>query len=240
MPLSALILDDEEMARYFLNSSIVEHCPEISETREANSVAEALIVLEEFSPDIFFVDIKMPNQNGFELLKKIQGLNNIYFVFVTAHDEYVLPALRAGVFDYLLKPVEPVELKRVITKVYQSKLKKSTSSQSIGKDKKISIRNTRGFSLISLNEITHLEANNNYTNIFLLNNKKLCISKTLKEFHEKLGNELFVRVHKSYVINLLYLKGCYHKMGGNYARIGDKTSVPVTKYTMHQLEQLIN
>lgn len=239
MSLSALLLDDEEMARYFLDSSIAEHCPEIKETRKASSVAEALTILEEFKPDIFFVDIKMPRQNGFELLKRIQGLNDVYFVFITAHDEYVLSALQEGVFDYILKPVEPEELKRVINKIYQNKLKAKTGSYNVDKEKKITIRNTSGFSLVSLNEITHLEANNNYTNIFLNNSKKLCISKTLKEFHHNIDSELFVRVHKSYVINLAYLKGCYHKMGGNFARIGDKISIPVTKFTMHQLEQLI-
>lgn len=240
MPLSALIVDDEEMARYYLRSNLEEYCKEITQINEAKSVGEALESIELNQPQILFVDIRMPNEDGFELLEKLYTTELFYIVFVTAYDEYALKALKGGAFDYLLKPVEHADLKQVVNRIYNDYVKKIARLHNSFLTSKIPIRHSSGFTLLSLKEITYLEAANNYTNIHLQSGKSICVSKTLKELHIKLNNSIFIRIHKSFVISLFHIKGYLHKPGGNYIQIADKTTIPITRFSMQQIEDLVS
>lgn len=240
MALSALIVDDEVMARYILRSSIEEYCPEISEIKEADTVDKALEIIRTEQPPVLFVDIRMPQRDGFDLLEKVYGNELFYVIFVTAYDEYALKALKGGVFDYLLKPISHIELKEVVNKLYRDYLKKSAKIPAAYLDGSLSIRHTNGFSILKLKEISYMEASNNYTFIHLGNGNKMVVSKTLKEIHEKLDSNVFIRVHKSFAVNIFHLKGYLHKDGGNFIQMQNGASVPVTRYTMNQLETQIS
>lgn len=239
MGLSALIVDDEVMARYILRSSIEEYCPEITEITEAETVEKALDIIKSEQPPVLFVDIRMPRQDGFVLLEKVYNNDMFYVVFVTAYDEYALKALKNGAFEYLLKPINHLDLKEAVNKIYRDYLKRSVKQSNGHLEGTLTVRHANGFTILKIKDICYMEASNNYSCIHMSNGTKMVASKTLKEIHQQLDNDIFLRVHKSYVINMAYLKGYVHKDGGSFVQMQTGINLPVTRFTLNQMETQI-
>lgn len=209
--LKALIIDDESKARTILQHYIVNFIPGIATTMQADSVDAALDLLKTFQPDIVFLDVEMPHKNGFDFLT---ALNNPTFdvIFTTAYNQYAIQAIKFSALDYLLKPVDPDELKasvdRHLQKLDSDEQKKALYSNLVkniekkdAKDFRIAVPSNQGVFFFTIEEVVRMEADKSYTHIHLVNKKPFIASKTLKHFEEMLEGFDFIRTHKSHLVN---------------------------------------
>ncbi len=239
--LNAIIVDDEELARSSIYFLIQENCPEINIVGIAKSVSEAKEFLQQFNVQVIFLDIAMPGDNGFELIPDAK-LAKASVIFTTAYDQYALKAIKASAVDYLLKPIDIDDLKAAVEKVVQIQAQKEidldisfdllnnleSSLENIQNLQKITVPYGPGYKLLTLNDIMHLEADSNYS-IFCMNNgDKLIVSKILKEYEELLPENKFVRVHKSSIINISYVKE-YNYKNGFQITLYNGTIIPVSR-----------
>jgi two-component system LytT family response regulator len=157
----------------------------------------------------------MPNKNGFELFKEVKEIN-FEVIFTTAHSEYAIEAIKRSALDYLLKPINYIDLLGAVTR-FENKSKKESQQKQFNvllenidtgdvAHKKLAISTEIGIEFVKFNSIVYLEAQNNYTKINLLDGTTIIASKTLKSFDELLPSELFFRIHKSYLINMNFVK----------------------------------
>lgn len=213
MELRALIVDDEERARNTLSSLIREFCPGIVITDQCSTVPEAADCIKKSAPDLVFLDIEMPEYNGFELFDFVEN-TSFEVIFVTAYDQFAIRAFEVSAVDYLLKPVDIDKLQKAIDKV---RFKKSSGvigdqMQLIknlyqGEDvRKIALPMSDGLTFVDIDSIVLLEAEGAYTRFFFNDRLPVLVSKRLKIFEDLLENRpSFFRAHRSYLINLQYL-----------------------------------
>jgi two-component system LytT family response regulator len=216
MKLKALIVEDEETSRDILKNYLKKYCPNVSVLGEASNIDEALIFIRSNDLDVVFLDVEMPYGNAFDLIEKV-GDVNFETIFVTAYNHYALDALNAHASYYLMKPISIDELIKAVDYVSEVKLKEDALQDQILIPKtkniagKITIPQLDGFEILNTNDIMYCKADDNYTEIYLNNNKKKLVSKTLKYFEEALNHSNFARVHKSYLVNVnevvKYIKG---------------------------------
>ncbi|WP_254562506.1 LytR/AlgR family response regulator transcription factor [Dyadobacter diqingensis] len=213
--IKALIIDDELKARNVLNHYIVNFIPEITEVQQADSVDGALDLLKTYQPGIVFLDVEMPHKNGFDFLLSLKE-PTFEIIFTTAYNQYAIQAIRFSALDYLLKPVDPDELKsaivRYLDKQKPAKQKKELFDnlvQNIGKkevkDFRLAVPSSQGVFFFTLDEILRLEADRNYTVIHLVGKRPFVASKTLKHFEEMLDEFNFIRTHKSHLVNSTHI-----------------------------------
>lgn len=221
--LNAIIIDDEKNSRNALRQKLVSYCPEIFILTECENGEEGIRAIEDMKPDIVFLDVEMPRMNGFTMLQKLQS-TNFEIVFITAYDYYAIKAIKFSALDYLVKPVEVEDLKEAVRKAI-TKRKGSTSNERIElllenllnekkENLRIAIPSMEDLQFIETGDIIYLEANSNYTNFYLVNNKKVTVSKTLKDFEELLPARNFIRIHHSYIINKNFVERYIKGEGG--------------------------
>lgn len=212
MTITAVLIDDEESARATLVALLSAYCPEVQVVAEVESVADGLEAIQQHQPGIVFLDVQMPRQNGFHLLDRIAQPPGFEIIFTTAYDQYALRAIRAGAADYLLKPVDILELQDAVNRVLE-RVKNRTqhpgwrviAENQAAEDlltQKLTLPTADGFFVARYQEIVRCEADRNYTWFYLRNGRKILVSKTLKTFEELLPEVAFMRVHKSHIINL--------------------------------------
>jgi two-component system LytT family response regulator len=212
MRLRAIIIDDEETGIATLKLLIEKYIPDVKVVASCNAPKEAIEVIENYKPEIVFLDISMPEMNGFELLEKLEW-KNFNLIFTTAHQEYALKALKHNALDYLLKPVYHKELRSAIDRIKEQAAEQSTIKDvdftilnKINQNKlsKLGITSKDGIEYIDPSEIISMESKGNNTLICLENGKELLTPKRLGEFETSLcsHNINFMRVHHSYIINL--------------------------------------
>jgi two-component system LytT family response regulator len=211
--IKTVIVDDENSGRVLLATLLESNFPEIEIVGSAESVDEGVAIIENERPDLVFLDVKMPGQDGFDLLERLTHLN-FMVVFTTAYNEYAVRAIRAEALDYLLKPIDIDELKKAVEKASEKqrepkgndlapffeKLKKIRSTIS-----KVAIGTNDGIEFIPQNDIIRCEADSNYTQFHLKDGRKLLSARTLKEYEKMLEFSTFFRVHKSHIVNLNYV-----------------------------------
>jgi two-component system LytT family response regulator len=222
MTIKAIIIDDEEGNIQNLHNLLSTYCPEVSILATAGSAKEGIEVIKKYEPDLVFLDIEMPRGTGFDML---DNLPEIIFevVFVTAYNQYAIKAIRFCALDYLLKPINVEELKASVGRVAQ-KLEQRRENERMrlfmqhmqhpGKPRKIALPMADEVQFVEIDQIIYCLGENNYTYFFLSNGKKLLVTKTLKEYEELLSEHGFLRVHRSYLINLSYVKAYVKKEGG--------------------------
>jgi two-component system LytT family response regulator len=227
--LKALIVDDEKLSRENLKTLIGEYCKNIDVIGEANSAKTANSKIIELEPDVLFLDINMPRQSGFDLLESLPD-KNFMVVFVTAHNEYGIQAVKVNAVDYLLKPIDINELKSAEQKLLQRRSFKEESNlhNNYQEYKKIIVNHSQGFSIIDIENIIRLEASRNYTKIYLNDDTEIISSKNLKEFEDILNSKSFCRIHKSHLINLKYLKE-YSNLDGGTAIMSDNSRIVISR-----------
>ena len=220
--ITAIIIDDETKGRLALRQKLQSYCPDVTILAEAADGIEALSAIEKHHPQLIFLDIEMPKMNGFEMLNAIKE-KNFHIIFTTAYDQYAIKAIKYAAFDYLLKPVDIEELITAVARIAgsetdQTKKQIELLQQNMQHPKKhlnkLAIPTLDGLLFFDINDIIHLEAQSNYTNIFFTNKPKILASKTLKEFEDLLPTDIFFRVHHSYLINLNYIKKYIRGDGG--------------------------
>lgn len=216
MKLTSIIVEDEETSREILKNYLKKYCPNVTVLGEASNVEEALVLIRNNDLDLVFLDVEMPYGNAFDLLDKVGDIN-FETIFVTAYNHYAMDALNAHASYYLMKPISIDELIKAVDYVTEIKTKEDALQDEILIPKtnsvagKITIPQQSGFEVINTSDILYCKADDNYTEIYLNNNKKKLVSKTLKYFEDALANSSFARVHKSYLVNVnevvKYLKG---------------------------------
>lgn len=230
-----LIVDDESDARSTLRI-FLEFSPQIKvEIAEADSVINALKKIKSFKPDIVLLDILLQDDSGFDLLDLEDDLN-FAVIFTTAYDEFAIKAFKYNAVDYLLKPINPVELEGAIQKAvfqrsspeYPNLLKGLKATVQERTLEKIALPNGTGVHFITLDDILYLKADGNYTEVFLRNSNKILVTKLIKEFEDILKSEGFIRTHKSYIVNIKYAKEYCKKLANCLVLEGD-ISVPVAR-----------
>ncbi|GAA0717298.1 LytTR family DNA-binding domain-containing protein [Aquimarina litoralis] len=207
MKLTAIVVDDEANSRAILKNYLQKYCPTVQVLGEAASVQETLKILETENPDLLFLDVEMPYGNAFDLLEQVPD-RTFETVFVTAYDHYAVDALNAQATYYLLKPIAIDNLIKAVDHVSHIKEREKelqdkvlTPKISATVDGKITIPQQDGFEVLKISEILYCQADDNYTKIFLNSGQKL-VSKTLKYFEDSLKDQGFVRIHKSYLVNI--------------------------------------
>lgn len=213
MRLRSIIIDDEETGIETLKLLLEKYVPGVKVIAQTTVASNAIEMIENYLPDIVFLDISMPEMDGFELLEKLQW-KNFNLVFTTAHQEYGLKALKGGAVDYLLKPIDYKELIIAIDRIKNRLASQKNILAEIDHipvnslhqlpTNKFAVNSKHGVEYIEVTEIISLESKSNYTLISLSNNKTILTPKTLKEFEAQLCNNKlnFIRVHHSFVINL--------------------------------------
>lgn len=218
--LTAIIIDDETRSRRALRQKLFNNCPEVSIIAECENSEEGILTIEEKKPDIVFLDIEMPRMNGFTMLQQLHN-RNFELIFITAYDHYAIKAIKFTALDYLLKPVEVEDLKTAVAKAMQKRSYTAGNErldllfQNFINEKKehkrLAVNSFEGIQFINLNDIIYMEAQSNYTIIYLAESHKLIASKTLKHFEDLLPNPMFIRIHQSYLVNknkvVKYLNG---------------------------------
>jgi two-component system LytT family response regulator len=232
----AIIVDDEMHARENLRIIIEEHCPSIRICGLAEDVESALKLVEETKPNLVFLDIKLSNKTGFQLLEKIKT-RDFGVIFVTAYDSYAIKAIKFSAVDYLLKPISHKELVQAVNKFSNGRErdKKATQLDLLLEN----LSNERAYSRIGINtegkteflsvkKIIRLQGESNYTRIFLDESQSILVSKTLVEFEELLCDLGFFRVHKTHLVNTSYIK-TFDKSSDCQLILSDNTVIPVSR-----------
>lgn len=223
--IKTLIVDDEFQGRSFLEKVIAKLFPGLSIVGKAATVNEALDIIETHQPQLIFLDVMLNNENGFDLLERLDKIN-FEIIFTTAHNEFAVKAFKFNALDYLLKPIDLDELEKAIDKAKKKVQLPASPSLEVFKNfidtfknpsnplNKLSIPTADGFMLIPLNEIIFCESFGNYTTFHLVNNKKITSSYTLKEYDELLSDQNFFRAHKSHLVNLAHISRYVKGEGG--------------------------
>ncbi len=244
--IKALIVDDEQSSIDLLKWLVGEYCPDITSVQTARSVQDAVPLLRSFQPDIVFLDIQMPHQNGFDLLTNIDNWN-FEVIFTTAYNEFAIQAIRFSALDYLLKPIDEAELKKAVER-YKVKRIYAPAGQILfrnfmqniaqgNREKfKLALADASEIKYVQLDEIIRLQAESNYTHIFLKGNKVFISAKTLKEYDEMLEGQRFLRVHKSHLVNPAHIQA-YDRQG--ILLMSDNSKVEVARRKKEFLQQAL-
>ena len=218
--MKAIIVDDESHARSLLFNTIKEHCKGIEVIAEAENIKEAVKIINKNNIELVFLDIEMPNENGFALFEYFDKPNFVT-IFCTAYSEYAIQAFEVSAVDYLLKPVTISKLQDAIEKAIKTRGQNQILQNvnilreniSVNQLQKIALPLSDGLVFIKIEEILYFEADGSYTYV-ITNKEKYLVSKKIKEFHELLINDSrFFRVHRSYLVNIQQIKK-YSKKDG--------------------------
>ena len=209
--IKVIIVDDEPEARELL-ITLLDDYPNIIVTAQSGSVDEALGYITANPPDIVFLDIHMPKKNGFDLTNSMRNLKiKSHIIFITAYDQYAIKAIKNAAFDYLLKPINEEELRDTITR-FQSTTNKidivekmDVLYRAINGSSRLKFTTRSGFTFINMHEIVYLEAEGNYTSIYLLNGKEETVTQSLGQIEEDLSANNFFRINRSVIINLKFI-----------------------------------
>ena len=248
---TAILIDDDANLRAGMRQLLSIYAPEINVLGEAESVQTGVEAINLFQPQVIFLDIQLSDGTGFDLLEKLAEMNgkiSSQVVFITAHEQYAIKAFRFSALDFLLKPVDPEELQKVIYKI-KNVLAKSDNyahidllleniRRKVDNFKRIALSTSDGIHLFEISDIIRCESEDNYTKFYIKNNKPILISKTLKEYEELLTEHGFERIHQSHLINLNYLKS-YIKKDGGYVVMADNSHLPISQRKKERLQELI-
>jgi two-component system LytT family response regulator len=241
---NVLIVDDLKIHREYLFNKLNAEFPFFSNVYQAESVNFAISFLEDNLIDLVFLDVEMPEKNGFEFVKEIIEIGvSLEIIFVTAYDRYAIQALRNNALDFILKPIDHNELKNAIDRF----VSKMEHEPNLNSDKfqallnslnvnetvcRIGLPTLHGFVFIDEQDILQCEADNTYTTFHLLNNTKIIVSKTLKDCEEILSKNFFFRVHHSHLVNINLIKEYVRGEGGHITLYNDQI-IPVSRSKKH-------
>ena len=219
--LKAVMIDDDESNLSSLTEKLNKHCPQVEIIARCSNAAEGIQAIDGLKPDMVFLDIEMPVMNGFVMLQQL-SYRDFELIFVTAYDHYAIKAIRYSALDYLVKPVEIEELKSAVNKVTVNHSRKDRGLQlellleylDKKRPRRITIPTSDGLQFIDLENIVYLEASNNYTNVYLANQQKYLVTRTLKDFEQILPPETFLRIHHSTIINRDFIEKYIRGEGG--------------------------
>ena len=222
--MKALLVDDEPDGIRTLTKMLELHCPEVEITATCSNATAAKQKLHEIQPDVLFLDIRMPGKSGLDMLGELP-VKDFEVIFVTAHNEYMLQAFQFSAVDYLMKPVDEDRLVEAVERVKRRLHREKNTAQSealvhnIGKagspaEMRLCLPTQKGFTIVKLEEILYCEAERSYTVFHFVAGRPVTISKPLYDYEKLLTDTSFLRIHKSFLVNLLHVKEYVRGEGG--------------------------
>lgn len=235
--LQVAIVEDEKHSRETLKNLLEEYCDDITIVGMAGSVNEAVGMIRNSRPELVFMDIELQTGTGFDVLKTLSD-QSFEVIFTTAFEQYAIKAIKFSSIDYLLKPIDIEELQQAVAKAnvkkndeqYQKQLEilLTNFKQPNGENKNICLSTAEGIEFVKVHDIIYCEANGSYTNFYLKEGKKIIVSKHLKEYETLLSEYDFMRVHNSFLINLLEVKR-FVKTDGGYILMKNDEAVSISQ-----------
>lgn len=226
--IQCVIVDDEKQSRSALRQELGLHCPGVSIIGEASDIPQAVAVINSKKPNLLFLDIKLSDGLGFEILDLLD-YKDFQVIFTTAYSEYALKALKLNALDYLLKPIDANELVTAVGKLAQMTKKAIPVLRSLLPDQsiRISLQTSEGTYVVALSDIIHCDAYGNYCFIHIIGNRKIIITKTMKELETQLSPHGFERIHHSHIVNLSHIVS-YKSKDGGMVILSDDSTLPIS------------
>lgn len=247
-PLTCYMVDDEQRAIESLSSLIKLYVPDLKILGAASNISDATRYLNENDIDILFLDIRMQNETGFDLLRKL-GHCNFHLIFVTAYDEYGIQAIKFSATDYLLKPINPTELIAAVHKVkYRhttnreqlQMLLQSHEQQNNNQQKRIALADQSEIRYVPIADIICCKAENSYTTFHITGRKNtVTVSKPITDYESLLKPYGFIRVHQSWLVNTAKME-TFKKEDGGYLLMEGSISVPVSRQRRHLIKDIFS
>jgi two-component system LytT family response regulator len=229
-----LIIDDEKRTRDLIAKMIETFGFDLTVISEGETMDTAIKAIQNHQPDILFIDIQMPDGTGFDVLKQLENIS-FEVIFITAHEEFAIQAIKFSALAYLLKPVDPLELKEAVEKAIKAVNTKKIDNQIDAlqnnilpnQKKRLVLKTHESVFIVELHDIIRCEADKNYTSFILNGGKKIVVSKTLKDYETLLVGHNFMRVQQSHLINIDFIER-YDKANGGFVIMKDGSEVPLS------------
>ena len=242
--INALLIDDEQHCINSLVADLTQYCSNVKVAGWCTSGKEGIHLIKTLKPQLVFLDIEMPLMNGFEMLEMLPEIN-FSIIFVTAYDKFAAKAFRISAIDYLLKPIDAIDLVAAVNKA-EEKIEKDIGVNNIKnllhnmrqpqQKQKVALPNHDGFEFAQVDSILYCTAEGSYTRVFLKDKNPVLISKTLGDIEEILPAEIFIRIHHSTIVNLNAISH-YSRADGGYVVINMKEKLMVSKARKEALLQ---
>jgi len=243
--MKALIIDDEPDAVEALHLTLMETCPEVVVAGKYTDPGKGLAAIRALRPDLVFLDIEMPVMNGFQLLEELGDLP-FALIFATAYDRFAVKAFRYSAVDYLLKPVNPDELRKAVDKAAEKQqidraqldlLRRQLYAPDSKRFDKIALPYAHGYTFVELADVMYCESDSSYTKFFLASGEMYLITKTLGDVEEMLSGGDFFRIHKQFLVNMNNIRS-YVRGDGGYVIMPNKVNIPVSRIKKDEFTEL--
>jgi len=220
--ITAVIIDDEQSSREILRNMLARYCPDIHVVGEADAVASGKALIAKLNPHVIFLDIEMPSGSGFDLLKEI-GTLSAEVIFITAHNHYAIHAIRICALDYLLKPINVQELITAVSRLQEKDIRITRQILTLLREQlssknpypeQIAVPSLNGLEILKIQDVLYCEGDRNYTTLYMRDDSKIVSSKTLKEYERMLPQDIFIRAHQKYLVNIKLVKRYLKGRGG--------------------------
>ncbi len=241
-----VLIDDEKNSLEMMEWLLKTYCPQVKIEAMCNAAAEGIAAIQKYNPDLVFLDIEMPHMNGFDMLEQFDKLT-FDVVFCTAYDQFAIRAFKYSALNYLLKPIDPDDLKETIRRIEEKKSAPSKEQidllfQSIRQPVKptaqrIALTTADGMIFVPTQDILYCQAESNYTSVMLAGGKKIVVSKVLKDIDEALSGPDFFRIHNSYLVNLNHISKFVRGDGG-YVVMQDGATVSISRSRRQEFMEL--
>lgn len=245
--MKAIIIDDEKKGREILKSLIENYCKEVQIIAQATNAKEGYDLIQEYHPDVVFLDIEMPNGDGFSLLERFDKIG-FHIVFTTAFDDYAIKAIKFHALDYLLKPIDIDELRVAVSHIKKALEEKQSpenkfagliQSRKLEHSGKLALPVKDGIIYLSISEIVRVESDGTYSLFYTDNDKKHLSSKNLGEYEDILPTTGFFRVHRSHIVNVRKVKK-FIRNDGNFIEMEDGSTVEIARRKKDEFLDIMN
>lgn len=243
--IKAVLIDDERNSTEMLEWLLKTYCPDVVIAAICHSGEAGIRAIEQFRPDVVFLDIEMPKMNGFDMLEHIGDIS-FEVVFTTAYDHFALKAFRYAALNYLLKPVDPDDLQATIQRLRQKKSSPTKEQMELlfhsllHRDtpvERVALSSGDGLVFVQTKDITYCRADSNYTYVVMADGRSILVAKTLKEIDAALAGKYFVRVHNSFLVNINHISRMVRGDGG-YIVMPDSTQIVISRNKRDEFFQM--
>lgn len=241
-----VIIDDEKSSRETIKFLLADYFPEVTVSAEAESVDDAVKIIEEQNPELVFLDIEIKGGTGLHVLQRLKK-RDFKLIFITAFNDFAIKAIKFSAIDYILKPINEFEFKNGVERAILEIGKINNSSQTdtlfanqeSTKERKLVLRTSQEIHIVNISEIVHCVSDNAYTTFRLNTGEKIVVSKGIGEYADLLAGFGFLRPHQSHLVNINYIKKL-DKSDGGFLILKDKTQIPVSSRQKQQLIDLLS